>query len=49
MKNLKRIAQPRYTSGELKAMDLIVKKEKKQEKVFKSEKQFSGYIKKLTK
>ncbi len=41
--------QPRYTPDELKAIDLIVKKEKKQGKIFKSEKQFSGYIKKLTK
>ncbi len=41
--------QPRYTSDELKAIDLIVEKEKKRGKVFKSEKQFSGYIKKLTK
>jgi len=49
MKNLEKTVQPRYTSDELKAIDLIVKKEKKQGKVFKSEKQFSSFIKKLTK
>lgn len=40
---------PRYTAEELKAIDRIVQKEKGKAKVFKSGKEFSGYVKKLTK
>ncbi len=38
-----------YTHEELRAIDRIVEKEKNKEKMFKSEKEFSNYIKKLTK
>ena len=41
--------QPRYTAEELKAIDRVVEKEKSKGKVFKSGKEFSVYIKKLTK
>lgn len=37
----------RYTNKELRAIDHIVKKEKNRGKIFKSEKEFSNYIKKL--
>ena len=40
---------PRYTAEELKAIDRLVEKEKKQGKVFNTEEEFSAYIKKLTK
>ena len=40
---------PRYTAEELRAIDRIVEKEKKHGKVFNTEKEFSAYIKKLTK
>jgi len=41
--------EPRYTAEELKAIDRVVEKEKSKGKVFKSGKEFSVYIKKLTK
>lgn len=41
--------EPRYTSDELKTIDLIVEKEKKQAKPISSGKKFSQYIKKLSK
>ncbi|MBU0533558.1 MAG: AbrB/MazE/SpoVT family DNA-binding domain-containing protein [Candidatus Omnitrophica bacterium] len=40
---------PRYTAAELQAIDRIVEKEKDKGKIFKSDKEFSSYIKKLTK
>ena len=40
---------PRYTAEELQAIDRIVEKEKDKGKVFNSGKEFSTYIKKLTK
>ena len=40
---------PRYTAEELKAIDRVVEKEKSKGKVFKAGKEFSAYIKKLTK
>ncbi|MBM3246706.1 MAG: AbrB/MazE/SpoVT family DNA-binding domain-containing protein [Candidatus Omnitrophica bacterium] len=40
---------PRYTAEELKAIDQIVEKEKGRGKSFKPGKEFSSYIKKLTK
>jgi len=41
--------EPRYTAAELKAIDRIVEKEKSRGKVLKAGKEFSAYIKKLTK
>lgn len=41
--------EPRYTAEELKAIDRIVEKEKSKGKAFKAGKEFSAYIKKLTK
>ena len=41
--------EPRYTAEDLKAIDRIVQKEKKGAKVFNTEKEFSAYIKKITK
>lgn len=41
--------EPRYTAEELKAVRRIVGKEKKRAKVFNTEKEFSAYIKKITK
>lgn len=41
--------EPRYTAEELKAMRHIVEKEKKHAKVFNTEKEFSSYVKKITK
>lgn len=41
--------KPRYTTEELKAIDTIVKKEKGHAKRFKAGKEFSSYVKKLTK
>ncbi|MBI4846141.1 MAG: hypothetical protein HY810_06700 [Candidatus Omnitrophica bacterium] len=41
--------EPRYTAEELKAIDKIVKNEKAKAKVLKSGKEFSQYIKKITK
>ena len=40
---------PRYTQEELKAIDIIVDKEKHKGKVMKAGKEFSDYIKNLTK
>ncbi len=40
---------PRYTSEELKAIDAIVDKEKNKGKVMKAGKEFSDYIKNMTK
>jgi len=41
--------EPRYTAEELKAIDHIVESEKGKAKVLKSGKEFSRYIKKITK
>jgi len=41
--------EPRYTADELRAIKRLVEKEKKHGKVFNTEKEFSAYIKKLTK
>ena len=41
--------EPRYTAEELKAIDRLVEKEKKRGKAFKSEREFSDYIKKIAK
>ena len=41
--------EPRYTAEDLKAIRDIVKKEKSRGKVFNTEKEFSSYIKKITK
>ncbi len=41
--------EPRYTVEELRAIRRIVEKEKNQAKVFNTEKEFSNYIKKITK
>lgn len=41
--------EPRYTAEELRAIDRIVEKEKGKAKSFKAGKEFSVYIKKLTK
>lgn len=41
--------EPRYTAEELKAIRRLVEKEKKHAKVFNTEKEFSSYIKKITK
>lgn len=41
--------EPRYTAEELKAIDRIVEKEKNKGRVFKAGKEFSSYIKELTK
>jgi antitoxin component of MazEF toxin-antitoxin module len=41
--------EPRYTAEELKAIDRIVEKEKGKAKSRKAGKEFSAYIKKLTK
>ena len=41
--------EPRYTAEELKAIDHIVENEKGKAKVLKPEKEFSRYIKKITK
>ncbi len=41
--------QPRYTAEELKAIKHLVQKQKSKAKVFKAGKEFSRYIKKLTK
>lgn len=41
--------EPRYTSEELKAIDAIVEGEKGKAKVVKPGKEFSHYIKKITK
>ena len=41
--------EPRYTAQELKAIDRIVESEKGKAKVPKSGKEFSRYIKKITK
>ena len=41
--------EPRYTTEDLKAIRRLVEKEKKHAKVFNSEKEFSSYIKKITK
>lgn len=41
--------KPRYTAQELKAIDTIVEKEKSHAKRIKAGKEFSSYIKKLTK
>lgn len=41
--------EPRYTAEELKAIDRIVEKEKGKAKSYKAGKEFSAYIKKLTK
>jgi len=40
---------PRYTAEELKAIEHIVEKEKSKGKVFKTGKEFSTYISKITK
>ena len=40
---------PRYTSEELKAIDRIVQKEKNKAKVVKPGREFSHYIKRITK
>ena len=41
--------EPRYTSEELSAIDRIVDQEKERAKVLKTGKEFSRYIKKITK
>ncbi len=41
--------EPRYTAEELKAIDHIVESEKGKAKVLKAGKEFSRYIKKITK
>jgi hypothetical protein len=41
--------EPRYTAEELKAIDRIVENEKGKAKVLKPGKEFSRYIKKITK
>jgi len=41
--------EPRYTAEELNAIRRLVEKEKGKGKVFKAGKEFSAYIKKLTK
>lgn len=41
--------EPRYTAEELKAIDDIVEREKRKAKVAKPGKEFSRYIKKITK
>ena len=41
--------EPRYTAEELKAIDHIVEREKGKAKVLKPGKEFSRYIKKITK
>lgn len=41
--------EPRYTAEDLKAIRRIVEKEKSRGKVFNTEKEFSRYIKKITK
>ncbi len=41
--------EPRYTAEEIKAIDHVVQKEKGKAKSFKSRKEFSEYVKKLTK
>lgn len=41
--------EPRYTAEEIKAIRRIVEKEKGKAKSFKAGKEFSAYIKKLTK
>ena len=41
--------EPRYTAEELKAIDLLVQKEKGKASSFKSGKEFSKYITKLSK
>jgi antitoxin component of MazEF toxin-antitoxin module len=41
--------EPRYTSEELKAMDNVVEQKKGKAKVVKPGKEFSRYIKKITK
>jgi len=41
--------EPRYTPKELRAIDRIVEKEKGKAKVLKSGREFSQYIKKITK
>jgi hypothetical protein len=43
------VKESSYTYEELKAIDCIVEKEKSKGKIFKSEKEFSNYIRKLTK
>ncbi|MDD5567599.1 MAG: AbrB/MazE/SpoVT family DNA-binding domain-containing protein [Candidatus Omnitrophica bacterium] len=43
------VAPRRYAAEELKAIDRIVQKEKGKAKVFKAGKEFSEYVKKLTK
>lgn len=40
---------PRYTAKELKAIDNIIEKEKGKEKVLRAGKEFTNYIKKVTK
>lgn len=42
------VKESSYTHEELRAIDHIVEKEKNRGKIFKSEKEFSNYIKKLT-
>lgn len=41
--------EPRYSAQELKAIDLLVEREKKHAKSYKAGKEFSDYIKKITK
>ena len=41
--------EPRYSSGELKAIDRIVNKERGKAKILKPGKEFSDHIKKITK
>jgi bifunctional DNA-binding transcriptional regulator/antitoxin component of YhaV-PrlF toxin-antitoxin module len=41
--------EPRYTSEELKAIDNIVERKKSRAKILKPGKEFSQYIKKITK
>ena len=41
--------EPRYTAEELKAIDHIVKQEKSKAKVLKPGKEFSHYVKRITK
>jgi len=41
--------EPRYSEGELRAIRRIVEKEKKRAKVFNTDKEFSGYLKRITK
>ena len=41
--------EPRYTAEELKSIDLVVNKQKHKAKVVKPGREFSHYIKKITK